>query len=41
MPLAAYLKAGIPAFDPAHPDSVATFDLPRSPLFELEKPYGK
>lgn len=41
LPLAAYLKKGIPPFDPAHPDSVDSFTLPPSPLVSIEKPYGK
>jgi lysophospholipase L1-like esterase len=39
--LAADLKSGIPEFNPAHPDDVAKFSLPQSPLFDIEKPYGK
>jgi lysophospholipase L1-like esterase len=41
LPLAADLKPGIAEFNPAHPDDVAKFVLPRSPLFDIEKPYGK
>jgi lysophospholipase L1-like esterase len=39
--LAAYLKKDIPPFSPAHPDSVANFEMPQSPLFSVEKPDGK
>jgi len=38
--LAKYLKKGIPPFNPAHPDDVANFVFPQSPLFEVAKPYG-
>jgi lysophospholipase L1-like esterase len=41
LPLEKYLRNGIPAFDPAHPDNVNAFVLPQSPFFSLEKPYGK
>jgi lysophospholipase L1-like esterase len=41
LPLAADLKPGIPVFNPAQPDNVAKFELPQSPLFDLQKPYGK
>jgi lysophospholipase L1-like esterase len=38
--LARCLKKDIPPFDPAHPDDVADFLFPQSPLFEVAKPYG-
>jgi lysophospholipase L1-like esterase len=41
LPLAADLKPGIPAFNPAAPDNVAKFELPQSPLVDVTKPYGK
>lgn len=41
LPLAQYLRKDISAFDPAHPDVVADFNLPESPLISTEKPYGK
>jgi lysophospholipase L1-like esterase len=39
--LAVYLKKDIPPFNPTHPDSVSNFEMPQSPLFSVEKPYGK
>ena len=36
-----YLKRGIPAFDPAHPDAVAEWHLPASPALSVETPYGR
>ena len=38
--IASHLVDGLPAFDPAHPDPVDTFNLPASPLVSVEKPYG-
>ena len=40
LPLARELQEGIPAFDPAHPDSVETFMLPASPVAPIVKPAG-
>ncbi len=40
LPLAADLKPHLPEFNPAHPEDVAKFSLPQSPLFEVQKPYG-
>jgi lysophospholipase L1-like esterase len=39
--LAPYLRKDIPPFNPAHPDSVATFSMPQSPLFSIIKPDGR
>jgi hypothetical protein len=30
----------IPLFDPSHPDPVATFDVPKSPMSAMVKPDG-
>jgi lysophospholipase L1-like esterase len=35
-----YLMDEIPPFDPAHPDSVETFEFPASPPSSSDKPYG-
>ncbi len=40
LPLEPYLRKGIPAYDPAHPDAVADFHLPASPEISTDKPYG-
>jgi lysophospholipase L1-like esterase len=40
LPLDAYLRKGIPTFDPAHPDALAEFHLPASPAIDTTKPYG-
>jgi len=39
LPLAKYLVE-VPAYDPAHPDSPDTFDIPPDPAVASEKPYG-
>jgi lysophospholipase L1-like esterase len=39
LPIAKYL-VDTPAFDPAHPDPVASFDVPAEPMLRVEKPYG-
>ena len=39
LPLAKHL-IDMPSFDPAHPDSLATFDIPAEPLSRVETPYG-
>jgi len=41
LPLEQYLRPGIPAFDPAHPDSLASWSLPPSPAISIETPYGR
>jgi lysophospholipase L1-like esterase len=41
LPLAAYLRPHLPAFNPSHPDPVAGFHLPASPNVSLETPYGR
>ncbi len=41
LPLAVFLRDGIPRFDPARPDPVAEFVLPQSPLVSTDKPYGR
>ncbi len=38
--LAQYLKKEVPAFDPAHPDSISGWVLPPSPLGIIAKPDG-
>ena len=40
LPLARYLRSDTPPFDPAHPDPIAGFDVPPSPLRSAVKPYG-
>ena len=39
--IARFLQPGIPPFDPAHPDPVDSVALPQSPLFSIERPYGR
>ncbi len=39
LPLAKYL-VDVPPFDPAHPDSPDSFDIPPDPALMTEKPYG-
>ncbi len=41
LPLAAFLRKGISPFDPAQPDSLATWHLPPSPAISLDTPYGR
>jgi lysophospholipase L1-like esterase len=41
LPLAPYLRKDIPAFDPAHPDSLATWHWPPSPAIDTATPYGR
>jgi lysophospholipase L1-like esterase len=36
-----YLAADVPQFDPAHPDSLATFAIPAEPRGAVQKPYGQ
>ena len=38
--IAKYLLNGVSAFDPAHPDPIANFDVPASPTVTGEKPLG-
>jgi lysophospholipase L1-like esterase len=38
--LAKYLAADATDFDPAHPDPVATFDIPKEPVTTIVRPYG-
>ena len=38
--VAKYLFSGLPTFDPAHPDPLATFAIPPSPAFTDVKPLG-
>lgn len=38
--IAKYLPSGLPTFDPARPDPLATFALPTSPVFTDVKPLG-
>ncbi len=40
LPLVKHLIDGLPAFDPAHPDAMANFTLPRDPIRPASKPYG-
>jgi lysophospholipase L1-like esterase len=40
LPLAAYISDDFHGFDPAHPDPVATFDVPADPARGAERPYG-
>jgi lysophospholipase L1-like esterase len=35
-----FIVDDFPGFDPAHPDPVASFDVPSSPVFTIEKPFG-
>jgi len=39
LPLAKYL-VDMPHFDPAHPDAIASFDIPAEPVGRAETPYG-
>jgi lysophospholipase L1-like esterase len=41
LPLAAYLRKDIAAYDPAHPDALATWHLPPSPELSVDTPYGR
>jgi lysophospholipase L1-like esterase len=41
LPLAPFLKPGIPTFDPAHPDPLADFHVPASPFVSTDTPYGR
>jgi hypothetical protein len=40
LPIANYLKKGMPLFDPAYPDPVENWSLPTSPLVTAKKPDG-
>lgn len=39
--MAKYLRTDTSRFDPAHPDDVATFNLPPSPMISTATPYGR
>ena len=41
LPLEQYLRPGIAPFNPAHPDSLATWHLPPSPAIDTTTPYGR
>ena len=41
LPLAQFLKPGLPTFNPAHPDNVADFHQPPSPTVSIATPYGR
>lgn len=41
LPLEQYLRKGIAPFNPARPDSLASWHLPPSPAISLETPYGR
>ena len=40
LPLAKFIVRDFKGFDPAHPDSVASFEMPASPTVSSEKPLG-
>jgi len=40
LPIAKYLVDGLKPFDPAHPDPIASFDVPAEPPVSVQKPYG-
>ena len=40
LPLAKFIADDFGNFDPAHPDSVASFEMPVSPMVSQEKPLG-
>ena len=40
LPIAKFLVADLPVFDPAHPDSLAAFNVPAEPNASAQKPYG-
>ncbi len=40
LPIASFLRPDTPAFDPRRPDRESAFDLPPSPRFAEERPYG-
>jgi hypothetical protein len=41
LPLAKYLVEGLPRFDPAHPDPLASFAIPAEPRGAVQRPYGQ
>ena len=41
LPLSAYLRKDIPPFNPARPDSLASWHLPPSPSISIETPYER
>jgi lysophospholipase L1-like esterase len=40
LPLASHITADFKGFDPAHPDPIASFDVPAEPSRAAERPYG-
>jgi lysophospholipase L1-like esterase len=40
LPLAAHISPDFKGFDPAHPDPIASFDVPAEPAASAERPYG-
>jgi lysophospholipase L1-like esterase len=40
LPLSRFIADDVLAFDPAHPDSIATFDVPAEPRENAQRPYG-
>jgi len=40
LPLAKFIADDFKGFDPAHPDSLAHFQMPASPIKSSEKPLG-
>ncbi len=41
LPLEQYVRPGIAPFNPAHPDPVADFHVPASPVIDTTTPYGR
>jgi lysophospholipase L1-like esterase len=41
LPVAKFLRTGITVFDPAHPDALANWRWPASPLISTDTPYGR
>ena len=40
LPLVKFLTDDVAPFDPAHPDPIASFDVPAEPMGNTERPYG-
>jgi lysophospholipase L1-like esterase len=40
LPIARFLTDDTPPFDPAHPDPIASFDVPAEPMGNAPRPYG-
>ena len=38
--LAKYLASDFTPFDPAHPDPVGSYDIPKEPVTVIVRPYG-